>query len=77
MATYEFTIVGSGLDHEADDFEDRFHVAGCDDASIAFVRGSIVLQFARESDDLSSAIKSALDAIQRAGAVVERVGKLR
>ncbi len=72
MTTFEFTIIASGLDPEADDFEDRFYEAGCDDASIAFARGAILLQFAREAEDLDCAIKSAIEAVERAGATVER-----
>ncbi|TIL29372.1 MAG: hypothetical protein E5Y85_28610 [Mesorhizobium sp.] len=73
MRTFEFTIVASGLDHEDDHFEDRFFEAGCDDATIAVARGAIILQFAREAEDLSSAINSAIEAVKAAGATVERV----
>ena len=31
MKTHTFTIIASGLDPEADDFEDRFFDAGCDE----------------------------------------------
>jgi hypothetical protein len=73
METFEFTIVASGVDHEDDSFEDRFFEAGCDDATIAVARGAIILQFAREGVDLSSAIESAIEAVTAAGAKVERV----
>jgi hypothetical protein len=35
MKKYEFTIIASGLDADAANFEDRFFEAGCDDATIA------------------------------------------
>ena len=73
MKTFEFTIVASGVDHEADDFEDRFFEAGCDDATIAFARGAILLQFMRKAETLSDAVCSAIDAIKSVGASVDRV----
>lgn len=73
MKTFEFTIVASGLNHEADDFEDRFFEAGCDDATIAFARGAIILQFAREAESLANAIESAIQMVRSTGAEVERV----
>ena len=73
MKEYEFSIVASGLDHEADDFVDRFFEAGCDDATIAYSRGSIILSFCREAASLDQAIRSGLDNVRAAGATVERV----
>ncbi len=73
MKTFEFTIIASGLDHEADDFEDRFFQAGCDDATISVARGAIVAQFAREADDLAQAIDSAVADVRRTGAAIDRV----
>jgi len=73
MKLFEFTIIASGLDHEADDFEDRFFEAGCDDATIGFSRGVIILEFGRDAKDLSSAIDSAIADVRKAGAHVERV----
>ena len=73
MTTFEFTIVASGLDHEADDFEDRFFEAGCDDATIAFMRGAIIVQFARRAEYLSGAIESAIADVRKTGATVDRV----
>ncbi|MCV3243765.1 hypothetical protein [Mesorhizobium sp. ZC-5] len=73
MKTFEFSIVASGLDHEADDFEDRFFEAGCDDATIAFARGAIILQFARQAETLVDAVNSAVENVKAAGASVERV----
>jgi hypothetical protein len=73
VKTHEFTIVASGLDPEADDFEDRFYEAGCDDATISFQKGVIVLEFAREAASFAKALVSAIADVQRAGAKVERV----
>ena len=73
MNTFEFTIVACGLDPQADDFEDRFFEAGCDDATIAFARGAILLQFARQAGTLEEAIDSAINNVKAAGAIVDRV----
>ncbi len=73
MSIFDFAVIASGVDHEADDFEDRFFEAGCDDATVAFMRGAIVLQFAREAETLQAAIASALASVRAAGANVDRV----
>ena len=73
MKTYEFSIVASGLDPKADDFEQRFYDVGCDDATISFQKGHVIVDFAREADTAQAAIESAFDAVRRAGAVVDRV----
>jgi|SRR6185437_4275570 len=73
MKTHEFTIVASGLNPEADDFEDRFYEAGCNDATISFQKGAIILEFAREAATFSKALISAFADVQRAGAKVERI----
>ena len=45
-----------GLDHKAEDFEDRFFEAGCDDATIAAQKGVIVLGFEREARNFAHAL---------------------
>jgi transcriptional regulator with XRE-family HTH domain len=73
MKTYEFTIIASGLDPEAEDFEDRFFEAGCDDATILFQKGAIILEFTREAPTFAKALISAFADVQKAGAKVERI----
>jgi hypothetical protein len=73
MKTYEFSIIASGLNPEAEDFETRFYDAGCDDATISFQKGHIIADFAREAQSLEDAIASAVDAVFSAGAKVDRV----
>jgi hypothetical protein len=73
MKTFEFTIIASGLDPDADDFEDRFFEAGCDDTTIAFVKGRIVIEFAREARNFSHALLSAIRDVQSAGAAIEHI----
>src|ERR1700687_1351596 len=73
MKTFEFSLIASGLDPEAEGFADRFFEAGCDDATISFQKGHIILDFAREADSLESAIASSVAAVTKAGAKVDRV----
>src|SRR5437763_4127758 len=73
MKTFEFTIVAEGLDPAADDFEDRFFDAGCADATVAFQKGAIVLEFAREAPTFLKAVTSAVADVQQAGATVKRI----
>jgi hypothetical protein len=73
MAIYEFAVIASGVDPEAEDFEDRFFAAGCDDATLAFQRGAIILDFAREARSFEPAVASAVRDVRKAGATVERI----
>jgi hypothetical protein len=73
MKTYEFSIIASGLDPSADDFETRFYNAGCDDATVSFQKGHIIVDFARDADSINAAIISAIECVKAAGATVERV----
>lgn len=70
---FKFVVVASGLDPEEDDFFDRFYEAGCDDATVAFQNGHIIVDFTREAATLEDAIASAVAAVAKAGAKVERV----
>jgi hypothetical protein len=73
MKTFEFSIIASGLDSEAEDFADRFFDAGCDDATLSFQKGNIILDFARDAETIDAAIVSAVECVVTAGAKVERI----
>jgi hypothetical protein len=73
MEMHEFTIIASGLDSTAPDFEDRFFEAGCDDATLAIVNGRIVVEFQREARSFWHAWASAAGDVMRAGATVEHI----
>ena len=73
MKTFEFAIIATGLDPAAEDFEDRFYAAGCDDATISFQKGVIIVDFARESESIDEAIGSAVRDVRKTGAKVERI----
>ncbi|WP_020185900.1 hypothetical protein [Methylopila sp. 73B] len=73
MTTHEFVIVATGVDPTSDDFETRFFEAGCDDATVSFQRGLILLDFARDADRFDEALASAIEAVRAAGAEVVRI----
>src|SRR5258705_7261858 len=73
MKTYEFSIIASGLDPKAEDFESLFLNTGCDDATISFQKGHIIVDFAREAKSIDEAIVSAVKGVEAAGAQVDRV----
>jgi predicted transcriptional regulator len=73
VTTFEFSLIASGLDPEAEKFADRFFEAGCDDATISVQKGHIILDFAREAKSIEDAICSAVEGAQKAGARVDRV----
>jgi len=73
MKTYEFSIVASGLDPQSDDFETRFYDAGCDDATISFQKGHIIVDFAREALSADEAVASGMSNVLSAGASIDRI----
>jgi len=73
MKTFEFSIIASGLDPEAEGFADRFFNAGCDDATISFQKGHIIADFARDAESIDEAISSAIECMEKAGTHVDRV----
>lgn len=73
MKTYEFSIIASGLDQQSEDFDSRFYNAGCDDATVSFQKGHIIVDFARDAESIDDAIASAVECVIAAGATVERV----
>lgn len=73
MKTFEFSVIASGLDPEAADFADRFYDAGCDDATVSFLKGRIIVDFARDAQSIDEAISSAVACVEKAGAHVARL----
>jgi hypothetical protein len=73
MALFEFTVIASGVHPDEADFENRFFEAGCDDATIAFQNGEIVLDFAREALSYEQAVTTAREDVARAGVTIERI----
>lgn len=73
MKSHEFTIVASGIDPQAADFEDRFFEAGCNDATIVYQKGVVILEFARTAKTFLHALASAVTDVRAAGARIERI----
>jgi len=73
MTKHELTIIASGLNPEADDFEDSLFEAGCSDATISIQKGLIILEFTREASSFPHALISAIEDVRRSGAHVERI----
>jgi hypothetical protein len=73
MNVFEFTIIASGLDPQAGDFETRFYEAGCDDATISFQNGQIIVDFAREATSIDAALSTAAANVAKAGATIHRI----
>jgi hypothetical protein len=73
MPKFQLTIIASGLNPEAADFEDHFFEAGCSDATISFQKGAIILEFTREARNFAHALVSAIIDVRKAGAHVERI----
>ena len=73
MIKFEFSIIASGLDPHADDFEDKFFAAGCDDATISLQKGLIIVDFTREANSIAEAIASAVENVCATGAKVDRI----
>ena len=73
MKKYKFSVIASGLDPNAEDFETVFFNAGCDDATVSFQKGHIIVDFAREAESVDGAISSAIEHVRKAGAQVDRV----
>lgn len=73
MKPYEFTLIASGIDAHADDFEDRFFESGCGDATISLQKGAIIVEFTREAKNFVHAVVSAVHDVLTTGARVERI----
>ena len=71
MTTYNFTYVVDSDPH-ADDFEDRFIEAGCDDATFMLMRGAALVSFDRDASTYKEAVSTALHQIKSTGASILR-----
>lgn len=72
MRTHSFTFVVEGVDPEDEHLEDKFFDAGCDDATIALMRGMVAVCFDRRADRYVDAVLSAYENVRDAGASVVR-----
>jgi hypothetical protein len=70
---YAFTLEVSGIDTGRDNYEDALFEAGCDDALIAVIDGTLFLDFHRAGSSFEDAVKSASRDVETAGGKVVRV----
>ena len=73
VSTYEFVIVLHEPRELTEDLAERLFVAGCDDASPGQFGGECVIDFAREAEDLESAIRSAAHDVRAADCQIKCV----
>ena len=71
MKIYDFAFIVDADPH-ADDFEDRFIEAGCDDATFILRRGAVALSFDRAADTYEGAVLSAYRQIRFTGTDIIR-----
>lgn len=73
MKTHGFTIIASGVTPDAEDFDTRFYDAGCDDATLSYQKGLVILEFDRAAPSFSKAVQSAYADVLKTGVKIERV----
>ena len=66
LATFEFTLLVSGVSEITDSLADAMYQAGCSDALFGVHNGQVYLDFSRESDSLIKAIVTAIQDVERA-----------
>jgi hypothetical protein len=76
MARYSFTVQVSGISPEGDRYEDALVEAGCDDALVAVIEGTMFLDFDRTASSFPEAVASARRNIERAGGSVAKVASI-
>jgi hypothetical protein len=73
MPAYDFSLIVSGRTEFTDEDVDALFEAGCDDGTPGSICGVASVGFARESDSLLGAIRSAIRDVRKAGLEVSRV----
>lgn len=65
MKTYEFTIIARG-DGDDPALTDRLFEEGCDDATISFQKGVLIIEFDRAAKNFAHALISAMGDVRKA-----------
>ena len=73
---YGFTIQVAGIDAKSDNYEDTLYNAGCGDALVVVLDGTIFLDFQREGVTFEKAVESASRNVEKAGGRVVEVSPL-
>lgn len=72
MTEYDFTLYLNGIAELDDRAVDALYEAGCDDALPGSSQGQATVCFARKSESLEAALRSAIGDVGRAGFTVAR-----
>jgi hypothetical protein len=67
MEHYSFTLRVADIDTSNERFEDALYEAGCKDALVAIVGGTVYLDFDREAPSFEEAVTSATMNVAQAG----------
>jgi hypothetical protein len=67
MRHYSFTLRVDGIDLDGGRYEDALYEAGCDDALVSVVNGSLRVDFDRDAPTFEAAVAAATLNVQRAG----------
>ena len=70
---YAFALEVSGIDTGRENYEDALYNAGCDDALVAVVDGTMFLDFHRDGLSFEDAVKSASQNVELAGGRIVKV----
>ena len=70
---YAFTLEVSDIDTGRENYEDALYKAGCDDALIALVNGTLFLDFHRDGSSFESSVESASQNVELAEGKVIRI----
>jgi hypothetical protein len=70
---HAFTLEVSGIDTGRENYEDALYEAGCDDALIAVVNGTMFIDFDRDGLSFQDAVKPASHDVELTGGKVVRV----
>lgn len=75
MTVYSFTLRVAGINTANEYYEDALYNAGCTDALIAVIDGEVFLDFDRQAPSYDLALRSAREAVQKAGGHVIEVDR--
>ncbi len=70
MDRFSFTLQVEGLDPKHEEYEDLLYQAGCEDALVAVIDGTIFVDFDREAFSYDGAVAAARMDIEKAGGQV-------
>lgn len=76
MAQYSFTLRVTGINTDNEYYEDALHNAGCTDALIAVIDGTVFIDFDRQAPSYELAVRSATRSVEMAGGQVESVDRI-